>query len=277
MNTIEIPPFIKDIYDDKNRVYHTTRHLEEMFKYIQNHTDGDMSKELYYAVLFHDIVYDVSGISEKRSVGQWLLYVYDNPHIKRDLNVDKVSDMIMATRYHESIEPNINDKDTQLLLHADWNVLTLSKSELDTYEIAMHQEYLNMGGIEKSYYDKRIRFLSELSEEYPIYSNGATYIIDNIFTYISDIRDNATQIKESVDITDIDTWSIYYDKYKYIMKNKELYDCIRDKEIIHKLELLQHNICAALARDRDTLPQSDLLNLKMVYNIITLTISIVVS
>lgn len=184
MDKLEIPQSIIDIYDDGLRVYHTTTHLKEMFKYIQERT-SDMSKELYYAVLFHDIVYDINNDNEKQSVNVWLKYVYANPRSMLGLNIDKVSDMIMATKY--PVDFNIDDKDTQLLLRADWNILRSSELELDIYEDSIHQEYLNMGGIEVEYRTKRITFLSSVLQLYDTYSDGVSYIMSKLLGQISSV------------------------------------------------------------------------------------------
>jgi len=254
MNTIEIPPFIATIYDmDRRRVYHNSNHLIDMFKYIQKHTNKDISKELYYAVLFHDIVYDLNrDDNEEESVKAWLSYIEDQHKLKSTVDTDKVSYMIMATKYPVNFD--IDDKDTQLLLHADWNVLESNENKLNKYAEDIRQEYINFVGTDKGYYKKRVVFLNNTPKQY---HNSVKYLINTLYSEIisrSQRKEPITEIEQrtysspNTEIS-IECYKIYTDILYHMNKALIVNSKPDIQRRIDQMETLKHDMIVSIYRD----------------------------
>ena len=180
MSSIIIPNFIQSAYNDVRRVRHGLNHLHEMFDYIQTHSVNPISNELVQAVLFHDIVYDMNrSDNEEKSVKKWLDHCQDFPTVVKGIDINKVSNMIMSTKYPTNFDTD--HEDTQLLLRADWAVFEYDIHKLDKYERDIYLEYNNFVGPNTDYYCKRLAFLSTAFKQYRQYGGSCKYLINSLY------------------------------------------------------------------------------------------------
>lgn len=152
---------IIDIYDkEPHRKYHKYKHIINMFNYYKKN-NKQISSELFYATIFHDIIY-VPGNEDNEEQSLKVFLNYYNYTNKNNINIRKVEDLILATKNHLC---DYKDKECQLIVNADMSIFeSYKKEELIQYENDIFYEYQKFDL--KSYITKRKEFLYKVKEFY---------------------------------------------------------------------------------------------------------------
>lgn len=110
----------KRLYDANDLDYHNWYHIVDCFDFL--------GKDIYpydpnldAAVLFHDCIYDNYPDKEERSKDRFLRYIQSFPEYEEELDVEAVSDIIMATSHHRTSQCK-NDLEREMI-RADLNSL----------------------------------------------------------------------------------------------------------------------------------------------------------
>nr|XP_034302316.1 uncharacterized protein LOC117681522 isoform X2 [Crassostrea gigas] len=113
---------IEGRYSEKQRHYHTLRHLEEMFQHFDKYFKKLNQPELVVlAIFFHDIIYDPkANDNEEESAEVFSQFSKEAGNLEAD-KTDAVMKWILQTKSH-SVKEN-SDKDLQFFLDMDMAVL----------------------------------------------------------------------------------------------------------------------------------------------------------
>jgi predicted metal-dependent HD superfamily phosphohydrolase len=139
---------VKAQYDLNNLPYHNWQHILDCYAYLEEN-DVPYDKNLDYAVIFHDIVYDNLPEKEYRSTEQML----------RSTPSTEAYDILMATRKH-----SIKDANWQsiAMIKADLHQLTIPDKTLENFSKIL-QESKKLYDIDTSLFIKEnAKFLLEL-------------------------------------------------------------------------------------------------------------------
>jgi predicted metal-dependent HD superfamily phosphohydrolase/dephospho-CoA kinase len=163
-------------YFEDNRSYHNLNThilpmLIELYKAVSKYSITVYSRHaLVYAILFHDLVYDVkSKTSEEQSADLFLKYIprptsiYKVPRSAMPVFRSLVAAHILSTKSH--VTPNSFPlslpeyaSDNALLL--DLDMFILASDDILTYEAQIRQEYSCYS--DEEYFNGRSQFLSQL-------------------------------------------------------------------------------------------------------------------
>jgi predicted metal-dependent HD superfamily phosphohydrolase len=122
---------VESHYSEPHRSYHTLEHIRELLALLPQ-----ASEEVYAAVWFHDLIYDLRGANEERSadVAHEALVDLRFPRAA----VDRVTKMILATRDHD---PGDLPEEARLFLDADLAILGSPPQRYREYAEAIRFEY----------------------------------------------------------------------------------------------------------------------------------------
>jgi predicted metal-dependent HD superfamily phosphohydrolase len=152
-------------YGEKHRFYHTTDHILNLFHILDDlnlSISHKNKKKLYFAILFHDIVYDPkSKENEEKSNEAWILFAKENKIIS-EITMD-VSSMILATKKHIKKSDFI----TNLFLDLDLSVLGSEPNDFNLYEKNIRLEYYFVP--DSIYAIERSKVMKSLITEYYTY------------------------------------------------------------------------------------------------------------
>jgi len=176
-------------YNQRSRKYHTTKHIEDMLKFLGCSINSfllsllhpvDISDELFLAVCFHDIVYNpYNNDNEEQSCEVLKLFLEDmeSRYNTTDLEVDfdKTKQIIMATKTH-TFEPN---SDSEKIVLADLKPLR-TWDDLIEYEHGIFWEYQRYD-IQK-YIDGRIAFLNKIKSHQFVNAECVDFLINYVKT-----------------------------------------------------------------------------------------------
>jgi pantetheine-phosphate adenylyltransferase len=154
-----INPDVIKRYDEPHRYYHNFDHIIYMLNFL-----GDISDELFIAVIFHDIVYD-----PKRSDNEEMSVKLLESNYPYDL---EISNAIMDTKTHKP-----SGTLSELLCEADLNILNSTFKNLVDFENKIFKEYQFVDW--KIYKRERIKILNNLK------NNNNSNNIDLLIYYIS--------------------------------------------------------------------------------------------
>jgi len=122
-----------DTYVNKTRFYHTWEHISYMLDQLPNCSD-----EVYLATVFHDAVYNAqSKTNEEDSALLFEKYATANPDVFLDVNIGRVSELIMATKHHGFTD----DVEMNRLVKADLSILYADPAYFARYEHGIYREY----------------------------------------------------------------------------------------------------------------------------------------
>jgi len=143
---------IVQAHSEPHRFYHTLSHLESLFKELE--TIGCDDEACLWSVWYHDYVYQPGkGNNEAKSAkiaasGMRTVGVLDSI-------IDKVEDIINATKHHTSI-----DAVSDLFLDADMAILGADAVTYQQYVAAVKQEFKNIPAV--LFNNGRKKFLTAL-------------------------------------------------------------------------------------------------------------------
>lgn len=128
---------IEKRYAGKSRHYHNLHHLENMFSELDKVKDEiENYQVISFSVFYHDLIYDASSKSNEEKSAQ-----FSEKHLQQlGLGfefIEKVSDQIMATKFHQES----GDNDTNYLVDADLSILGQKPEIYNTYTQKVRKEY----------------------------------------------------------------------------------------------------------------------------------------
>ncbi|GAX29445.1 hypothetical protein FisN_16Hh114 [Fistulifera solaris] len=151
--------------EDPARHYHTAVHLQEMllyFHFLRPQFLAEQQRAVILAIFFHDAIYDAtSNTNEEDSVT--LFQSFETNAL--------VDDMILATKSHHSVDPNM--KDTSVIaffLDLDLSVLGKTEEAYQRYAILIQKEYSHVP--HETYCQKRADILETFLQQQNIYKTA---------------------------------------------------------------------------------------------------------
>lgn len=157
----EIMHSIIQRYSAPNRTYHNFSHIEAMLDIGQKKYQRIMQNDLYLAILFHDIVYDpLSKTNEFDSCVIFMDYIDAEMIDPKCCDVDRVQELIMATKYHDYF-----GDDAQIKAIIDLDLYSLrygTLGEIMLNERKIFKEFQEFNSID--YRAGRIDFLNSFAE-----------------------------------------------------------------------------------------------------------------
>ena len=129
-------------YASSPRWYHTLDHIAAVARQANAIADWERPREVFLAVLYHDVVYDVtrsdnearSAEQARRAIATWLP--------DAGIDADRVAELLLATARHGRLAPGDVDHDLGLFLDCDMAVLGAEPHEYDVYAEGVRREYL---------------------------------------------------------------------------------------------------------------------------------------
>jgi pantetheine-phosphate adenylyltransferase len=177
------------LYNASGRYYHTTQHILEMMKSLSENC-WEISimdwrrRPLYYAALYHDIIYDPLAKDNEEKSSQFFHEVVKSHNLHlTPKDIDLVSSLIMATKNHDS-----GDKLHQLFIDADLSILAATSDRFNEYERQIRAEY-SMAP-EQVYNKGRAEFIDEMLARPKI------FLTENYARYEDRARANLTKLVE---------------------------------------------------------------------------------
>jgi predicted metal-dependent HD superfamily phosphohydrolase len=135
-----------------NLKYHNIDHVSSMYKYLAD-TNEPYDKELDYAILFHDYVYDHKCDKEKRSAEA---FERDVPSYC-ELDCKKVCMLINSTRWHNATP------ETSAIIRADLHGLAADKATVLRNYANIMEESMSLYKItDKEFAKSNIEFMNGL-------------------------------------------------------------------------------------------------------------------
>ena len=124
-------------YSDHGRFYHTVKHLEECFSYLDRSRHLAMYPvEVEMALWFHDAIYDTRGKDSEERSASWVATALWESGAAPE-TVIRVRDLVLATKH--DAEPV--GADACLLVDIDLSILGAPRERFDEYEAQVRQEY----------------------------------------------------------------------------------------------------------------------------------------
>jgi predicted metal-dependent HD superfamily phosphohydrolase len=137
-----------DGYDSPPRHYHTIDHVVEVARWYQvvaREPGWTRPREVFLAVLFHDVVYDAGAKDNERrsaavavdAVRRWL-----DPDTESNIDTGRIVQLIELTARHGSLSAGDVDAEAALFLDCDMAVLGAPADAYARYEQGVAAEYL---------------------------------------------------------------------------------------------------------------------------------------
>lgn len=157
---IDLPvgEFVKGIMNaDKRRKYHNFDHILTCYDFLKM-VNYPYSRELDYAILFHDIIYDHLPEKEIRSAKFFV-------NMKVDfIDADKVYDLILATIDHDVSKWSEYDMDFRAIILTDLSGLASENTTRENYTKIMTEICALNGITEKEFAQGNLGFMEKLSQ-----------------------------------------------------------------------------------------------------------------
>ncbi len=125
-------------YSGKKRYYHNITHIEDLLLQTQTFEKQLINSDIvYFAVLFHDIVYDVAKSNNEELSAVFAQKAMRKMKIDTGI-IQKTYDYILATKKHQ---PFPQDADLQFLLDIDLSILASEPARYQEYTQQIRKEY----------------------------------------------------------------------------------------------------------------------------------------
>lgn len=149
---------LRERYREGGRFYHNLIHIANVYKALTpvKNEIGDW-EILVLAVLYHDIVYDVSRSDNEEQSAAWAERVMQSLNIEPK-RVERCKRHILATKCHTKSE----DYDTNLFTDADLSILGADPETYSQYASAIRKEYSIY--TENVYHEGRAKVLRKFLE-----------------------------------------------------------------------------------------------------------------
>ncbi len=124
-------------YSEPHRRYHTLQHVEFCLRELSRNRDHAVrSREIRWALLFHDAIYDPRRNDNEARSADWACRVMQELQ-RPDDEIARVRKMILATAH----AGNAETPDEALLLDIDLSILGADEATFDEYDRAIRVEY----------------------------------------------------------------------------------------------------------------------------------------
>lgn len=153
---------LKSYYDQDNRFYHNIFHIVECLNLLDKHFPKiEWYEELFFAIIFHDIIYDMDWNNEERSAN------YAENILKEvwysDDFIERVKRLILVTK-HNILPENELEK---IIIDLDLSILWSDEKTYKRYAYSVRQEYLQHS--DNAYYNWRKLFLAWMLQKERIF------------------------------------------------------------------------------------------------------------
>lgn len=138
---------IHDGYQRPPRHYHTFDHVVEVARWyhrVAQEIGWKHPREVFLAVLFHDIVYQVGAPDNEQQSARRATECVSTHLTGAGIDTDLVGALIALTARHGKLAPGDVDEEAALFLDCDMAVLGASPEVYDRYEADVAQEYLQV-------------------------------------------------------------------------------------------------------------------------------------
>ena len=111
---------ILDKYNEPHRFYHNWDHIEYMINLCDRYKYT--SEDLLLAIIFHDIIYDPKENDNEEKSAELFYSMFSNmlsdkDGNKIDIDVDKIKQAILDTKYHNKFSSEISEQLCELDLY----------------------------------------------------------------------------------------------------------------------------------------------------------------
>lgn len=162
-------------YSDKNRFYHTMKHISDMIEIIFSYKDKVSDFEiLIISTFFHDYFYKSTKLNNEEKSAEKAFDILSKTNFEKH-RIEKVKSNILRTKNH-SIENSDDDFDIKLFLDSDLKILSAEFEEYINYTHSIKKEYKLIP--ENIFKKNRIIFLEKTLTSKSIYK---TEIFKNNF------------------------------------------------------------------------------------------------
>jgi predicted metal-dependent HD superfamily phosphohydrolase len=128
---------IIDCYSEKQRDYHTLRHIREMLEILNQYKEFYQDyPSLYLACLYHDIVYDTHASDNEEKSADYLEKDLSK-YLSKD-RMEKCKGLILGTKKHYFIR---DDFDNKVFLDSDLLILGRERNRYIEYMESIRKEY----------------------------------------------------------------------------------------------------------------------------------------
>ncbi len=156
---------IRKAYTAPERGYHGLKHIQEMLVLWREH--GHLLKmpvEVYLAIMFHDIIYEVGDPQYNEVRSARFAREYLSRYLRtKGISINRVCHLIKLTAQHGRISPDTPDNDVRMFLDMDMAIFGASRKRFMEYEKGVFKEYYFYYPMEV-YLVARIKFLEGLYE-----------------------------------------------------------------------------------------------------------------
>jgi len=124
-------------YSERERAYHTIRHLEECFGWFEQvRTLAARPGEISFALFYHDAIYDTHAADNEERSADLATHILSE-YVRGDSDAERIHSLILATKH--DAEPE--DGDARLLVDIDLSILAAAPARFDEYERDIRKEY----------------------------------------------------------------------------------------------------------------------------------------
>lgn len=180
ISKVDVESYIRTLVtnycEDLTRYYHNFNHIDSMIEYVNYYINYNKipleledSVALYTAIVFHDIVYDLSETNEEESANLFLKIFGQNreicdinaPWVSKDF-YDKVVTLIFTTKKNPwSIDYHRYDT-RYIILQADWCQFEDKQTAFICDELIMSEALQKFNMKKRIYNNKRVKFLKNI-------------------------------------------------------------------------------------------------------------------
>jgi predicted metal-dependent HD superfamily phosphohydrolase len=132
-------------YSEPHRHYHTLEHLCAMarhFSLVSEELGWTHPREVYAALLFHDLVYDPARVDNEARSAERMRQILSSSEGSGVLDLDRVAQLVELTALHGQQLPSSLSADEALFLDIDMSILGTPEQVYLRYESQVEAEYL---------------------------------------------------------------------------------------------------------------------------------------
>jgi len=126
-------------YSEKKRYYHNLIHINSMLEMASENKNSIYKyDEMKFAIWFHDIIYKATSKKNEEKSADFAKLALEN-FSKKELNINKISQLIISTKNHKIILDK--DNDNAFLLDFDLSILGANWNKYEYYIQNIRKEY----------------------------------------------------------------------------------------------------------------------------------------
>lgn len=157
---------IKTQYSNSNRYYHTLKHLEHIYRELE---EVELNHILEFSIFYHDIIYDIKKRDNEEQSAKLAVKNLNKLDVQKNIQIE-VKQLILETKTHQT-----NSKQNRLFLDADLAILGAEPIEYKDYILNIRKEYTFYNN--KTYNSGRIKLLKIFLKKDRIYQSEHFYTL----------------------------------------------------------------------------------------------------